>query len=293
MDMSLRIELGVLLGSDVVAWKPLVGGDVATTMRLVLSDGRTVVAKTHHDPPPGVFVTEAESLRWLNAAQAVNVPEVVAVQDGSAPNAPGPTALLVMTWVEAVGWGVADEEGFGRQLATLHRSGAPTFGRLDRRPTTSRQLPNDPTDTWTGFFAEQRLRPLARQAHDAKALTPQVITDIERIVDRLERYAAGNQPPSRLHGDLWAGNRLVDSAGRSWLIDPAAHGGHREFDLAMMRLFGGFGEAVFAAYAEAWPLADGWQERVILHQLAPLITHAMKFGGGYVDSTTNAVAKLR
>lgn len=293
MDMSLRIELGVLLGSDVVAWKPLVGGDVATTMRLVLSDGRTVVAKTHHDPPPGVFVTEAESLRWLNAAQAVNVPEVVAVQDGSAPNAPGPTALLVMTWVEAVGWGVADEEGFGRQLATLHRSGAPTFGRLDRRPTTSRQLPNDPTDTWTGFFAEQRLRPLARQAHDAKALTPQVIADIERIVDRLERYAAGNQPPSRLHGDLWAGNRLVDSAGRSWLIDPAAHGGHREFDLAMMRLFGGFGEAVFAAYAEAWPLADGWQERVILHQLAPLITHAMKFGGGYVDSTTNAVAKLR
>lgn len=293
MDMSLRIELEVLLGSDVVAWKPLVGGDVASTMRLVLNDGRTVVAKTHHDPPPGVFITEAESLRWLHAAQAVNVPEVVAVQDGSAPNAPGPTALLVMTWVEAAGWGVADEEGFGRQLATLHRSGAPTFGRLDRRPTTSRQLSNDPTDTWTVFFAEHRLRPLARQARDTNALAPGVIADVERIVDRLERYAAGNQPPSRLHGDLWAGNRLVDSAGRSWLIDPAAHGGHREFDLAMMRLFGGFGEAVFAAYAETWPLADGWQERVILHQLAPLITHAIKFGGGYVDATTNAVAKLR
>jgi fructosamine-3-kinase len=293
MDTSLRIELAVLLDSDVVAWKPLAGGDVSTTMRLVLDDGRTVVAKTHHDPPPGVFITEAESLRWLHAAQAVNVPEVVAVQDGGAPDAPGPTALLVMTWVEATGWGVADEEGFGRQLAALHRSGAPTFGRLDRRPTTSRQLPNDPTDTWTVFFAEQRLRPLARRASDADALAPEVIADIDRLVDRLDRYAAGNQPPSRLHGDLWAGNRLVDSAGRSWLIDPAAHGGHREFDLAMMRLFGGFGEAAFAAYAETWPLADGWQERVILHQLAPLITHAIKFGGGYVDATTNAVAKLR
>lgn len=293
MDASLRTELAVLLDAEVVAWKPLMGGDVASTMRLVLDDGRTVVAKTHHDPAPGVFITEAESLRWLHAAQAVNVPEVVAVQDGGAPETPGPTALLVMTWVEATGWGVADEEGFGRQLAALHRAGAPTFGRLDRRRTTSRQLPNDPADTWTGFFAEQRLAPLARQAHDANALAPEVIAEIERITDRLERYAAGNQPPSRLHGDLWAGNRLVDSAGRSWLIDPAAHGGHREFDLAMMRLFGGFGEAAFAAYAETWPLADGWQDRVILHQLAPLITHAIKFGGGYVTAAAEAVARLR
>lgn len=293
MDTSLRIELAVLLGAEVTAWKPLSGGDVATTMRLVLDDGRTVVAKTHPDPPPGMFVTEAESLRWLRSAQAVNVPEVIAVQDGSAPGEPGPTALLVMAWVEAAGWGVADEEGFGRQLAALHRAGAPTFGRADRRRTTSRQLPNDPVDTWTEFFAEQRLRPLARLAAEAGALSSGVVTDIEHIADHLERYAAGNQPPSRLHGDLWAGNRLVDSAGRSWLVDPASHGGHREFDLAMMKLFGGFGEAAFGAYTAEWPLADGWQERVLLHQLAPLITHAIKFGGQYVDATGRAVAALR
>jgi fructosamine-3-kinase len=293
MDASLRTELAVLLGTEVTAWKPLAGGDVATTMRLVLADGRVVVAKTHPNPPLGMFVTEAESLTWLRGAKAVNVPEVVAVQDGSAPGSPGPTALLIMTWVESTGWGVADEEGFGRQLAALHEAGAPTFGRLDRRPTTSRQLPNVPTDTWTDFYREQRLQPLARLARDGASLPEAVIADIEYIADHLERYAAGNQPPSRLHGDLWAGNRLVDSAGRSWLIDPAAHGGHREFDLAMMRLFGGFGDAAFSAYAEVWPLADGWRERVALHQLAPLITHAIKFGGGYVDATTRAVVALR
>lgn len=293
MDASLRIELSVLLGTEVTAWKPLAGGDVATTMRLVLADGRVVVAKTHRDPPPGMFVTEAESLTWLRAAQAVNVPEVLAVQDGSAPGSPGPTALLVMTWVESTGWGVADEEGFGRQLAALHQAGAPSFGRPDSRPTTSRQLPNVPTDTWIEFYGDQRLRPLARLARDAGALPTHVVADIDHVADRLERYAAGNQPPSRLHGDLWAGNRLVDAAGRSWLIDPAAHGGHREFDLAMMRLFGGFGEAAFSAYAEVWPLADGWRDRVGLHQLAPLITHAIKFGGGYVDATTRAVGELR
>ena len=98
-----------------------------------------------------------------------------------------------------------------------------------------------------------------------------------------------DEPPARLHGDLWAGNRLVDTDGRSWLIDPAAHGGHREFDLAMMRLFGGFGDECFAAYAEVFPLAAGWPERVALHQIAPLVVHAIKFGGGYVAAATNAI----
>ena len=99
-----------------------------------------------------------------------------------------------------------------------------------------------------------------------------------------------HQPTAaRLHGDLWAGNRLVDDAGRSWLIDPAAHGGHREFDLAMMRLFGGYGPDCFGAYEDDHPLADGWERRVPLHQLAPLVVHAIKFGGGYAGATERAL----
>ena len=82
---------------------------------------------------------------------------------------------------------------------------------------------------------------------------------------------------------------MVDTAGESWLIDPAAHGGHREFDLAMMRLFGGFGAECFAAYDDVHPLADGWRERVPLHQIAPLVVHAVKFGGGYVAAATQAI----
>ncbi len=106
---------------------------------------------------------------------------------------------------------------------------------------------------------------------------------MERLAGSLERFDDG-APPARLHGDLWAGNRLVDPSGASWLIDPAAHGGHREFDLAMMRLFGGFAPAAFAAYEEAHPLSPGWADRVELHQIAPLVVHAIKFGGGYVGA---------
>ena len=99
------------------------------------------------------------------------------------------------------------------------------------------------------------------------------------------------EPPARLHGDLWAGNRLVGSDGRNWLIDPAAHAGHREFDLAMMGLFGGFGPECFAAYEEAFPLGAGWRDRVALHQLAPLVGHAIKFGGSYPAAVDAALAR--
>jgi fructosamine-3-kinase len=154
-------------------------------------------------------------------------------------------------------------------------------------------LPNEPCATWAEFYATNRLLPLARLASDAGALPETAITAMERLAGRLEHFAGGHEPPARLHGDLWAGNRLIDTRGRNWLIDPAAHGGHREFDLAMMRLFGGFTGECFGAYADIFPLADGWAERVPLHQIAPLVVHAIKFGGGYVPAAVEAIARYR
>jgi fructosamine-3-kinase len=143
------------------------------------------------------------------------------------------------------------------------------------------------------FYATQRLVPLARLASDAGALPDAAVRDLGSLANRLDALDVPDEPPARLHGDLWAGNRLVDTSGRSWLIDPAAHGGHREFDLAMMRLFGGFGDACFAAYDEATPLAAGWPERIPLHQIAPLVVHAIKFGGGYVAAAVEAIGRYR
>jgi fructosamine-3-kinase len=280
------------LGAAVTRARPVTGGDVARSYRVELADGRTVFAKTHADPPPGFFVTEAAGLSWLRESGRVAVPEVIAVADGTGPDAAGPTALLALEWVEEDRRAAPDEAAFGRALAALHRTGAPAFGRADRRPTGSRSVPNDPAPTWAEFYAERRLRPLARMARAEHAVDERVLAAVERVAGRLESYGAGDEPPARLHGDLWAGNRIVDGAARSWLIDPAAHGGHREFDLAMMRLFGGFGAAAFAGYEEESPLAPGWRDRVPLHQLAPLLVHAIKFGGGYRAAVAQAVASL-
>ena len=290
-DARLRAAIAEAVGTEVVAARAVTGGDVARSYRVELDDGRVVFAKTHADPPGGFFVTEANGLQWLRQSGAVAVPEVLAVRDGSGPQDDGPTALLVLEWIDEHR-STPDDEDFGRALAALHRAGAPCFGRQDRRPTGSRSLPNDPAGTWAEFYAERRLEPLVRMARDAHAVAPDVLDAVEQIAGRLASFGAADEPPSRLHGDLWAGNRVVDRSGRSWLIDPAAHGGHREFDLAMMRLFGGFGHDAFAAYHDQYALAPGWEQRVPLHQLAPLLVHAIKFGGGYRAAVADAVGAL-
>jgi len=264
------------------------GGDVAQSYRFELDDGRTVFAKMHPNPPAGFFTTEAAGLRWLAEPRSVAVPEVLAVSDGDGDDPP----FLVLGWIVLGQHRQETEADLGRALAQLHQATPSCFGREDRRSTGSRGLPNEPCDTWADFYATQRMAPLARLARDGRALPDSAIDGLEHLdADRLGDVGGPPEPPARLHGDLWSGNRVVDVDGRSWLIDPAAHGGHREFDLAMMRLFGGFGPDCFAAYEEAHPLAAAWEERVALHQIAPLVVHAIKFGGGYVEAATRAIAQ--
>jgi fructosamine-3-kinase len=273
---GLGASVADLIGSKIVTSRPLRGGDVAASYRVELADGRTVFAKTHASPPANFFDTEARGLSWLRAAQALPVPQVLGVSDEP--------PLLVLEWIDEAGGLAADEGSFGYDLAKLHRTGAPCFGRDDRRTTGSRGLPNEPCETWVDFYATQRLLPLAQLAADTGTYDADEQAVIETLAGRLDIVGGPAEPPARLHGDLWAGNRIVDSDGASWLIDPACHGGHREFDLAMMRLFGGFGSDAFAGYEQATPLADGWQDRIGLHQLAPLLVHAIKFGGRYIGS---------
>ncbi len=284
--------VGTLLGSAVRSAATVHGGDVARAARVVLADGRVVFAKTRDRPPPACFLTEAAGLQWLREVGTVPVPEVLAATDGTGPSDEGPIAVLVLEWIDEGPRSRADEARFGRSLAALHRAGAQVFGRTDRATTGSRSLPNEPCATWAAHYGDQRLRPLAAMARVERAVAPHVLDAVERIASRLDEVAGADEPAARLHGDLWAGNRLVDVDGASWLVDPAAFGGHREFDLAMMRLFGGFGDAAFAAYTAEHPLAPGWESRVPLHQLAPLLVHAIKFGGGYAAAAARAVEAL-
>jgi fructosamine-3-kinase len=178
---------------------------------------------------------------------------------------------LVLERVEPGRLDGAGEEDLGRMLATLHRSGAPRFGSL---PAPGRffvgrcELDSPEGDDWDDYYLHHRLLPLARRV------------GLEAPV-AMVRVASPPEPPARLHGDLWWGNVLAGRDGLARLVDPAAYGGHREVDLAMLALFGILPTRLVAAYQEVWPLADGWRERLGLWQLFPLLVHAVLFGGGY------------
>jgi fructosamine-3-kinase len=153
---------------------------------------------------------------------------------------------------------------------------------------------NVPGDEWAPWYAAHRVLPYLRTARDAGDLTADEAALIERVCHRLPALAGPAEPPARLHGDLWSGNVLWSGDG-AWLIDPAAHGGHRETDLAMLHLFGcPHLDTVLAAYAETAALADGWRDRVPLHQLFPLLVHVVLFGRGYAGQAVAAArAALR
>lgn len=263
-----------LLGSSVVATAPVAGGDVATATRLRLSDGTTALMKTLPHAPDDFFAAEARGLRWLDEAVpdgGAHVPDVLGVDH----------ECVIVRWVEPGKSSVDAAAALGRELAATHRAGAPAFG-LDHEGYIGRlPMPNRPTDTWAEFYAARRVLPYLKLARDRGAATDADATAIEAVLPRLGDLVP-EEPPARLHGDLWNGNVLWGLDGHTWLIDPAAYGGHREVDLAMLALFGlPHLPRVLDAYHEAAPLADGWEDRVGLHQLFPLLVHACMFGGGY------------
>lgn len=265
--------------------RPTRGGDVSRAMRLELADGRVLFVKHGPGLPHALHAAEAASLRWLAEAGTLRVPAVVAV---GAP--PGPPFLAIE--MLALGRPAAHhDERLGRGLAALHAAGAPAFGAAHDGFIGPLPVPNDATSAWPEFLAERRLLPLAARAVADGAMDARLSRRIEDLCARLPDLTGPPEPPARLHGDLWSGNAVVLADGSPALVDPAAYGGHREVDLAMMRLFGGFSERVHAAYAEAAPLAEGWRERIPLMQVLPLLVHVVLFGGGYVSQLSAAVGR--
>jgi fructosamine-3-kinase len=275
--VSVATAVARALGVAVGASHPFGGGDVGEGWRLELADGRVVYAKTRAGAPPGIFTAEAAGLRWLAAAGALPVPDVLAVADGPADHDP----VLVLPWIQPNRNGPHDEELLGRGLAALHRSGAPSYGLAHPGFIGPLPMDNRPSASWADFWWERRIEPFLRLALDSGGLSVDDAAVVAELESEVSELVGPPDAIARLHGDLWSGNIHWAEDGRPWLIDPAAYGGHREVDLAMLRLFGGIGPRVHASYQEAWPLSEGYEDRVLLYQLFPLLVHAVLFGGRY------------
>ena len=255
--------------------------------------------KSRAGAPDGFFACEAAGLRWLPVPGGPRVAQVLDVG----------TSYLELERLEPVAPTPPAARSFGRALSTLHDAGASAygagppgfedggfFGPLD----DPLPMAGGSWADWPTFYAAARLRPVVEQGRERGVLDAGDAALAERVCGRLPGLAgpSADEPPARLHGDLWSGNVLWarsgdDGGAEAVLIDPAAHGGHRETDLAMLALFGAphLGE-ILAGYQERHRLTRGWQQRVRLHQLYPLAVHAVLFGGGYVAQTRRLLAEL-
>jgi fructosamine-3-kinase len=269
-----------LTGRAVTGERPLSGALAEVT----LDGGRVVIVKRADDP--GAARAEAAGLRWLACAGTVRVPDVHGHDEN----------WLV---VDRVMEGRPSREAavrFGRDLAALHAAGAPAFGAPPPGGPADAYIGlapmrNEPGIDWPGWYAEHRVLPYLRRAVNQGTVRSGEAAVVERLCEQLPQLAGPPEPPARLHGDLWSGNVLWGADGHVRLIDPAAHGGHRETDLAMLRLFGcPHLEQVLDGYQEQAPLAGGWADRVGVHQLFPLLVHAVLFGRSYAEQAL-AVAR--
>ncbi|MGH3438657.1 MAG: fructosamine kinase family protein [Sciscionella sp.] len=248
---------------------------------LVGTANGTVVAK--RGAGVGAAPAEAAGLRWLAEPQAVPVPSVLGHNEN----------WVVTELLDNAAPSPAAAEQLGRGLAELHAAGAPAFGSPPSGGPMDAwiglaPMRNVPSPGWPEWYAEYRIQPYLRRALDSGALHTSEAAVIDNVCERIATLGVPPELPSRLHGDLWNGNLQWDGE-QAWLIDPAAHGGHRETDLAMLRLFDcPYLDRILGAYREVAPLADGWAERVPLHQLYPLLVHTVLFGGGYARQAVAA-----
>ena len=270
-----------VLDVEIKSSEQIGGGCIAHARRVKTTRGDFFV-KWARGNAADTFPAEAAGLEALRAASSpLVIPGVSFVGSG----------VLVLDWIEQGTGGAAFWEGFGRDLAQLHRQTGGRYGFdsdnfIGRLPQT-----NTWRDSWPEFFRECRLGPQVELARKSNRWQSRWDEQLERLFEDLDEILPRNPPASILHGDLWSGNYISTADGKSALIDPAVYFGDRETDLAMTELFGGFDARFYGAYREAWPLEPGYQERREVYNLYHLINHLNHFGEGYARAVDGALAR--
>lgn len=274
---------------EIIDRTPLGGGCISRAERIRVKSGREFLLKQHSGSEgASMLAAEAAGLEALWSEAGPRVPAVENVWTE------GRTTYLLMEYIESGARPGAFFRDFGVKLARLHRERTETsFGFSMDNFIGSTPQPNPWTETWIGFFAEYRLGYQIRLARTKGLLDKRTVDEVEGIISRLDLLLVEPEQASILHGDLWGGNYLVDASGEPVIIDPAVFYGHREADLAMTELFGGFSPDFYRAYEEEWPLQPGYRERRDLYNLYHMLNHLNIFGSGYSGAVKRICSKYR
>ncbi|MFC4310612.1 fructosamine kinase family protein [Steroidobacter flavus] len=285
--MPLAAALSRALGTEVAAGSERsVGGGSINSCARFESEAGPLFVKYGEPSSLAMFQAEADGLAELAKARAVRVPNVLAVDELEG------IAFLALEWIDLRGGSSSSERKLGELLAAQHRVTRDKFGWHRDNTIGSTPQSNRETGDWVEFLREQRLRPQLTLAKSNGA-SKELIDSSERLCEQLALFFTDYRPvPSLLHGDLWGGNWGSDASGQPVLFDPAVYFGDREADLAMTRLFGGFGASFYSAYQSAWPLDAGATSRVTLYNLYHVLNHFNLFGGGYLRQALGMIQRL-
>lgn len=262
--------------------KPVSGGDISSAFLLTTNCDRYFMKLNSRSAYPLMFERESEGLAAIRKTQTVAVPQEIV--HGTFED----DAFLILAWVEAGSKSSGASTTLGQQLAAMHLCTAPNYGFDHNNYMGSLPQSNTCHDNWSDFFINERLQPMVQTAINRSLLTTGQGKLFDQLYIRLPQLFA-EEKPALLHGDLWGGNYLIDTEGKPYLIDPAVSYGHREFDIAMTTLFGGFNADFYSAYNEAFPLANGWQQRTALWNLYPLLLHLNLFGHSYLPQLIDSL----
>lgn len=267
------------LSLNIVRYERVSGGDINQAYCLH-TDSKKYFLKTNSASAfSSMFVKEAKGLQALSKNCSLQIPKVIkygVVDDQQ---------YLLLEWIERGIPGKDFWEDFGISLAQMHKKQQAYFGFEEDNYIGSLHQSNKKHDSWSKFYAEERIIPLTNKLGFDKKLVEMFCSKVENLFPK--------ETPSLLHGDLWSGNFMCAANGKASIYDPAVYYGHREMDIGMTKLFGGFDKRFYEAYNSEYPMEKGWEDRIPLTQLYPLLVHSALFGGGYTESAKQILKKYR
>jgi protein-ribulosamine 3-kinase len=278
------IQLKEIFGNNfqVFSSTPLSGGDINSVYKLTSSEGDFCLKVNLAKKFPAMFEKEALGLNLLRDNSDFTIPKVHSFNEVDS------SSYLLLEYIQQSNKSSSFWNDFGNSLANLHRASNEAFGLDHDNYIGSLHQVNTKHKTWSEFYGEQRILEQTKLAFNAKLVDDTFVRNAEQLCSKLDQMIP-EEAPSLLHGDLWSGNYMIDSNGNPAIIDPAVYYGHREVDLAMTKLFGGFGDEMYDAYNESFPLEQKWKDRIQLFQLYPVLVHVNLFGGGYVNQASQII----
>lgn len=295
---SLAGALVDLFGSSVAITQTdrLSGGDINKAYALTLNTGDKIFMKANAKNNAAFFTAEAAGLTAIASTKAISTPKILCT--GTDDGEDVGYSFLLLEYIKSSGKIKTYWETFAQELAAMHKADVSkvasgdagrAFGFFQDNFIGARPQKNTPSASWISFFREQRLAPQFKAADSY--FTKEDRAKITKLLDNLDRFLIEPEQPSLLHGDLWSGNVMCGSDGKAMLIDPACYIGHREADLAMTELFGGFPQSFYDAYKEAFPLQPGYEERRDLYNLYQLLNHLNLFGPTYLEPVLSIISE--